>query len=233
VSPRVEIKRASHASTSSSGADIIACKVLSVAGNVAKVMLQYGHRVESVRTDVLPAKGAKPQAGESWILDQRLGQGWYFAAVLDYAGIDALDWLTPILLGSWANTSSGPWSASNGAYAPVGFARDGLGEVVLRGTATGPTNNSDAPGPIAADIFQLPDGYRPGSAGQLRFGVMSGNNTIGSIVVRPDGFVRAVNGSNQSISLDGIRFRADSASEYNVRFEPLVTFNARGEPLAP
>lgn len=229
---RVAVKRPAQASNSASGISVVSGRVLSVQGNIAQVRLSTMNRVEPVRADILPGKSAAPVAGELWLLDQRLGQGWYFTAVVNYPGLDDIEWIRPVLFPSWDDTSSGPWSESNGAYAPVGFSRDGMGWVTLRGTATGPTNNSSAPGPVNSDILQLPDGYRPSRAGQLRFGVMSGNNATGAVVVRPDGFVRAVAGSNQSVSLDGIRFLAVPARDYNVQFEPLVTLTARGEPLA-
>jgi hypothetical protein len=223
------VKLPSTTSTSGSGAAISTGKIISVVGNVAQVRLSIGNQVVQVRTDLLRAKGVAPKTGENWILDQQFGVGWCLAAIASYPGLDAAAWAAPVLLGSWVNASTAPWTNSNGTYAPAGWLRDDLGWVSLRGTVTGGTASaSNAAGPLPADIMQLPDGYRPPLDGQLRFPVGAGASSTGVVMVRPDGFVRAMAGATP-ISLDGIRFRYVQQAVYNVSFTPTVTLSASGQ----
>jgi hypothetical protein len=205
----VTSKVPSFSSSSGSGASHINGRVLSVIDNVARVRLALGNKEVQVRTDVMQAKGISPKAGENWVFHQPYGTGWMFAAIIGYPGMDALTWVAPTLLGSWSNSSSGTWTESNGVYAPAGYLREDDGWVVLRGTVTGPQSaNSNAPGPINADIFQLPEGARPSLDGQLRFTTVVQTGASGVVMVRPDGFVRAISGNPALTSLDGIRFVA-------------------------
>ena len=205
----ITTKTPTFSSTSGSGASYVNGRVLSVVGNIARVRLALGNKEVQVRADIMRAKGVSPQAGENWVLDQVFGVGWMFAAIIGYSGMDALTWAAPTLLGSWSNSSSGTWTDSNGVYAPAGYLREDSGWVVLRGTVSGPSStNSNAPGPISADIFQLPEGFRPSPDGQLRFTTVVQTGASGVAMVRPDGFVRAISGNPALTSLDGIRFLA-------------------------
>jgi hypothetical protein len=207
--PRGTPKLPSSTSTSGSGVSLVTGTILGISDNIAQVRLSMGNKIEPVRTDVLRAKGVAPKEGELWFMDQQFGSGWFFAAIVSYPGADALTWASPTLLGAWSDLHTGDWSTTNGMPAPVGYAREETGWVALRGTVGGGTvTASNAVGPISADIFALPDGYRPPTDGQQRFPVVSGSNAFGAVVVRPDGYVRAVAGSAASVSLDGCRFLA-------------------------
>ena len=102
---------------------------------------------------------------------------------------------TPVTFtNGWANYFSGT------EYGPVGYYKDSMGIVHLRGLA--------ASGTIGQNMFTLPAGFRP-LAGTLIFTIISNANTSAARVdIRPDGTVVAVSGGNNWIVLSGISFVA-------------------------
>lgn len=196
---------------SASGASFVVGHVLGVTGNVAEVRLSLGDKVVKIRADLMRAKGASVQAGDTWILDQPYGLGWMFAVPISYPGMDkASQWQSASLLGAWVNTSAvGVWVPGSGRYSPASYYKDALGWVSLRGTVSGGTvTGSSAAGPISADVLQLPVGYRPSTAGQALFPTVS-NGAFGAVLVMPDGYVRAYAGSATALNLNGVRFLAE------------------------
>jgi hypothetical protein len=103
-------------------------------------------------------------------------------------------WTAPTFLNSWANQGTGGFSA-------VGYLKDPLGFVHLRGTVTGGAANTVA--------FNLPAGYRP--SGLSKYVNMSTSFNISVIQVSAAGDVTinwTVNGG--FIALDGITFLAEN-----------------------
>lgn len=208
--PPSGVKRPQTASTSASGASFVRGVIEDIVGNVATVRLSTGNQIVHVRTDLLRAKGAAPQIGENWLLDQPYAAGWMFAVPVGYGGLNAApEWTAATLLGAWTNYSApGPWTAGSGLYSPAGYLKDDAGVVWLRGAVAGGTvTASDAAGPIAADILQLPVGYRIGPDGQRLFPTYG--SAAGAVLVMPDGYVRAYAGSATRFSLDGVSFLAE------------------------
>lgn len=206
----IPVKRYGHSSSSASGASFAIGVVLGVEGNVAQVRLNVANKIEKVRTDMMRSKGARVRAGETWILDQPYGMGWMFAVPMAYNGLDtAPSWVQPTLLGAWVNFSTpGTWTPGSGLYAPASYLLGDDGWVTLSGhVKSGTVSASSAAGPIAADIFQLPVGCRPGNAGQRLFSTYGA--AAGAILVMPDGYVRAYAGNAAQVSLDGVRFLAE------------------------
>lgn len=102
-------------------------------------------------------------------------------------------WVAPALLNSWVNFG--------GAYSPVGYYKDNLNIVHLRGLIKSGTATAGTP------LFTLPAGYLP--AYIMIFPTPS-NDLYGETQVRATGSVEIVVGSNVWISLDGISFRAEA-----------------------
>ncbi len=102
---------------------------------------------------------------------------------------------TPVTFtNGWANYDSGT------EYGPVGYYKDAMGIVHLRGLAAG--------GTIGQNMFTLPAGFRP-SAGILIFTTISTANTSAARVhIRTDGTVAALGGGNGWIVLSGLSFIA-------------------------
>lgn len=177
--------------------------VTGVDGDYAQVAMDLGS-TERVSVKYLRGKSFRPAAGERWLFDCAYGIRWQFAMYLGpQDATNPTGWVTAALNGSWAHYSApGTWTSGSGLYSPVSYRLDVDGLVRLRGTAAGPSvSTSDAAGPVAADVFQLPAWARPDTAGQLLFGTASGQ-----LKVFPDGFCRAVTGTPSKISLDGITF---------------------------
>jgi len=108
------------------------------------------------------------------------------------------DWQSPALLNSWVNFGS--------VYNPVGYWRDSVGVVHLRGVIRS--------GTFRATIFTLPAGYRPAlEEAQLTWCISS---AMGYQVARVDisaaGEVICVqaasSGTTTALFLDGMTFRA-------------------------
>lgn len=100
-------------------------------------------------------------------------------------------WIAPTLNNGWINY---------GAPLPnVGYYKDNLGIVHLRGVVKNGTIGYTS-------IFTLPSGYRP--ANELWF-IVSSYNTDGKLVISSNGPVQLIIGSNTSVSLDGITFKAE------------------------
>lgn len=97
----------------------------------------------------------------------------------------------PTLLNSWVNYGSG--------YAPVGFYRDPLAKIYLRGRIKSGTATA------GTVLFTLPSAYRP--SGRLSFSVAS-NGAFGQVDVLTNGDVTIQVGSNTWLALDGIQFPA-------------------------
>lgn len=98
-------------------------------------------------------------------------------------------WNAPTLINSWVNFGA--------PFNPVGYWKDPNGVVHLRGMVKSGTINTTA--------FTLPLGYRP--ANSELFAVPS-NSAFGRITVDAGGGVTPDIGSNASINIDGITFRA-------------------------
>lgn len=103
-------------------------------------------------------------------------------------------WIAPTLLNSWAN-----YDTVN--YNPVGYFKDTLGIVHLRGAMKN--------GTIGQVIFVLPAGYRPAKIEwHVAISCSPTTLTLALVTVSSDGNVVASNGANAWFSLDGIIFRA-------------------------
>lgn len=100
-------------------------------------------------------------------------------------------WTAPTFQNSWVNFGSG-WAA-------VGYCKDSLGFVHLKGLIKSGTVAYGTP------MFTLPVGYRP--AESEIFASVS-NSVFGEIAVDSNGIVSAVNGSNSFFTLSGITFKA-------------------------
>ena len=96
-------------------------------------------------------------------------------------------WEVPVLVNSWVNFGLG--------YNNAGYTRDRSGVVRLRGRIKS--------GTLPASAFLLPVGYRP--INDNLFAVDS-NSAYGMVWVKSGGDVYINNGSNVSVSLDGISF---------------------------
>jgi hypothetical protein len=104
----------------------------------------------------------------------------------------------------WAN-----WAEGGTSFNEVGFYKDSVGIVHLKGLAAHACNDGNGAG---TTIFTLPVGYRPL---ETELQVTLSNNTVNRINVNANGTVvpeLAVgnNASIQWISLDGISFRAEN-----------------------
>ena len=91
-----------------------------------------------------------------------------------------------------------PWQNFGPNWEAVGFYKDPLGIVHLKGTLSG-----IGPSPITA--FTLPAGYRP--AKEMRFGVASTGPTD-TLYIQPNGDVQTDDTAGEDIGLDGVTFRA-------------------------
>src|SRR5881227_1478499 len=100
------------------------------------------------------------------------------------------DWITPAL--------SSPWVNFGGTEDTVGYWRDSSGIVYLKGVIKS--------GTIPSAIFFLPDGLKPLAI--RRFPVYS-NGALGFVTVAADGQVTVISGSNVSVELSSINFRAE------------------------
>jgi hypothetical protein len=97
----------------------------------------------------------------------------------------AIVWQVPVLVNSWVNFGSG--------YNNAGYTKDRVGVVHLRGRIKS--------GTLPGSAFILPVGYRP--INDNLFGVES-NSAYGMVWIKSSGEVYVNNGSNVSVSLDGI-----------------------------
>ena len=98
-------------------------------------------------------------------------------------------WIVPTMVNSWVRYDT--------TYDNVGYMRDSLGFVHLRGLIKSGT---------AANMFQLPVGYRPL---QRRIYSVVSNNSLGRVDVGQDGWVTGSVYSNAWVSLEGITFKAE------------------------
>jgi hypothetical protein len=105
------------------------------------------------------------------------------------------------LVGTPGNPPFEAGFANTGQGAPAGFFKDQFGIVHLQG-------DIDPPG-FASAMFTLPAGYRPTHDGATgpQFGVRA-DATIGVVDVRFDGQVRILSSFNNSVSINGVTFRA-------------------------
>ena len=87
---------------------------------------------------------------------------------------------------------------SDTQYGGAEFMKDAYGFVHLRGLVKS--------GVINADVFTLPEAYRP--AYRHLFPVQQGSNTMQRLDVDDSGYVRLVAGTNNYLSLNGIKFQA-------------------------
>lgn len=103
-------------------------------------------------------------------------------------------WITPTLLNGWTAYST---------LQPVGYYKDALGIVRLRGMLKS--------GPNGSAVFRLPDGYKPSAMSEhvTVTKVTTGAVAIGNLEIAPTGIVIPYTGGNEWLSLDGITFLAD------------------------
>lgn len=91
------------------------------------------------------------------------------------------------------------WTNYGDGYTPAGFYKDRSGIVHLQGSVKGPE---------VADLFVLPQGYRPSEARWFLVWNGSSASHAGGLAIRPDGTVDPQLPDNSSyLSLDGIQFR--------------------------
>lgn len=102
--------------------------------------------------------------------------------------------IAPTLLNGFSNYGFG--------YANVGYYKDKMGRVFLRGMVNNVNN------PTGLIVFNLPAGYRPSASGRLVYTTTS-NATMGRVDVMANGDVVVQTGTAGWISLDGISFKAD------------------------
>ncbi len=95
-------------------------------------------------------------------------------------------------------TYTNSWVDFGSSNHPVGYYRDMLGFVHLRGLAKSGTVNTA--------MFTLPAGYQPTK--ELRFVVIS-NGALGYLTISNAGVVTLVTGNNTYVSLEGIIFQAE------------------------
>lgn len=98
-------------------------------------------------------------------------------------------WISPAFAGAWINFGGG--------YNPAGYFKDPWGIVHLRGRISSGDMNSA--------VFTLPTGYLPAFTERA---TASSASVIAIVEIAPSGDVTPVVGTNVSISLDGITFRA-------------------------
>lgn len=172
-------------------------RVISVdlAAGVAEV--QFADRRSKVTLRIRRGKGGLPAVGEYWVCDQIYGN-WSFAGLI--GPMEPTEWIPAILQPGWtANTTYGNQAPS--------YQRDSAGMTRFDGIANGAVYAINATTtPLGADIFVLPEGYRPSNI----FGPVPvvSNNDFGEIVVLPTGIVRAWRGSGW-VSLAGVSFPAE------------------------
>lgn len=102
-------------------------------------------------------------------------------------------WITPTLINGWVSESSEEFSQ-------VGYMKDEMGFVHLKGQVTGTT--------IDTQVFSLPTGYRPADK-YLRFPTNSNNGQLGALWIGSSGTVTINKGPIYSVSLNGIIFKAE------------------------
>lgn len=98
-------------------------------------------------------------------------------------------WITPTLGNGWTQFN---------AYTLVGYMKDALGFVHLRGAIKD--------GTLSTTVFTLPGGYRPASS----IGFATNSATTSSITISGAGALSPSAGSTTCIYLDGITFRAEA-----------------------
>lgn len=104
---------------------------------------------------------------------------------------------TPVLEQWNAATLNNSWVYFGAPTNPVGYWKDPVGIVHLRGVVKS--------GTIGLSVFTLPVGYRP--LNTEYFAVVS-NGAFGRVVIGSDGGVTPDIGSNAYVTFDGITFRA-------------------------
>lgn len=109
-------------------------------------------------------------------------------------------WIAPTLLNTWVDYGSG--------HSPIGYYKDALGRVHIRGLIRDGTDTA------LTDLFALPAGYRP--AYRMIFGCVMSNaadedtsDNIARVDVAADGTVEIVHADCIWLALDGISFLAE------------------------
>jgi hypothetical protein len=108
----------------------------------------------------------------------------------NYAKKSKMPWISPTLLNAWLNFG--------GTYANVGYVKDDLGYVHLRGLIKS--------GTLAQPAFILPAGFRPEKDILI---ATTSNGAFGQLSIRTDGQVFIESGSNVNFSLENIVFRVE------------------------
>ena len=104
-------------------------------------------------------------------------------------------WITPTLLNSWVDHSPS-------VYSTIGYYKDALGIVHLKGVVKNGTSNI---------IFKLPLGYRPSKYLFFETGtaISNGNIATAALYIAANGDVYSYATTRSAIFLDGITFRAE------------------------
>lgn len=124
-------------------------------------------------------------------------EGWHYVGT---EGEPA--WHSAQVCNAWSNSQENEgW---NYEFADASFYKDALGIVHLRGTVTGGTIDGNCA------MFQLPDGYKPATENSVRFAVATATGPGQLYVTGGTGYVTVLSGSNTSLSLDGVSFRAEA-----------------------
>ena len=105
------------------------------------------------------------------------------------------EWIAPTLLNSWVDHSPG-------VYSTIGYYKDALGIVHLKGVVKNGTSNI---------IFELPLGYRPSRFLFFETGttIANGQNATAALYIAENGEVYSYATTRSAIFLDGIAFRPE------------------------
>ena len=130
-----------------------------------------------------------PSSPICWLLQTFSSGAWTTVVAFDQSGkVIPGAWIAPTLLNSWVQTAGRP---------PVGFFKDALGIVRLRGCVNG--------GVLTNAAFALPAGYRPSGFSAYLFPVSSPSTGNGTCNVQ-NGFVVPFSGSAGEFNFAGISF---------------------------
>jgi len=108
--------------------------------------------------------------------------------------------IDPTLINSWVNYGNG--------YSTVGYCKDSLGYVHLKGSVTNGGTSATVSGTV---IFQMPESYRPLAI--VKFSQNSGKTPTSSVInltsieINNIGEVKINTYIDKCVSLDGISFR--------------------------
>ena len=108
-------------------------------------------------------------------------------------------WIT--VGGAGAPAFQNGWANFGGGLSTVAFYKDNLGNVVLKGQATG--------GVVGAVIFTLPAGYLPLERRDFACGTAAGDGGAGLTITAGGTVIPTAAAGNARVSLDGLVFKAE------------------------